>query len=169
MLLGAVLALWVAARHCPYLEVRRAADGSYSLHVDPDRRLLEGLQHPQSALGAAVQATTPVVETPAARLDADQRGRLDAACWGAVRHESFAEIFRFQQAGDAIGVKQLQQRGDVVLLDAGTGVLLVNRGLLFSQVRVLDGDHAGALVWVEAERARSSDRKPSGQRHNGQL
>ena len=69
----------------------------------------------------------------------------------AISATAEARLTRLANAKDAIGFRQMFLSGQAFAVQSGTDVLVIDRGFLTSEVRILAGPHAGKSGFVPSD------------------
>lgn len=72
---------------------------------------------------------------------------------GATK-DAYKRYIQLLEANDAVGVLDLKMKGLVYMVPSGTPVVRIG-GLVTSEVRIMDGEHAGKLGWVDVTMVKS--------------
>jgi protein involved in sex pheromone biosynthesis len=69
----------------------------------------------------------------------------------ATSQDNYTEMMKFVTADDRVGFQEMHSRGQLILLEKGTKVRLLQATFRGYEVRVQDGDHENRVVWVSRE------------------
>jgi len=87
--------------------------------------------------------------TEASNADAPMVFRTNTQCMAAISKEANHEIVELSSAKDYDGLKEMQNNGELYILQANTKVLVIDGGMLQSKIRVQDGQWKGLDLWID--------------------
>jgi hypothetical protein len=98
-------------------------------------------------LSAGIPDTSPLIRTKHATIESPRQDYVPAT----FNMEDEKRLVTLSAAGDLVGIQQMVDAGKVVTIEHGTECVVIDLGLLTTEVRIMEGTYKGESVFVSTE------------------